>query len=243
LNDVQKRLVAAAIVAAAIGAWLLATFTVPWFYARLGETEIVLGPFGVRGESNIGFDINPWLAVVAMLSQLYFFGRLFFLGLLLLLGGPTTRKIAWYTPKGAHIQGAIVSALTIAFVAQTPQPRDVMTILFGGATFERGWGGALAIVALALAHLAIYVVARDAELSATQTWEPNKQPRRAKARQPRERPLVKAPLPPPPIGVEGDPFREPGHAPHAIKVVRHAASPEPAPRASDEQAPAPKLLT
>jgi hypothetical protein len=245
-NDftMKARLIAIALVAAAFGGWLLGMFRVPWFYAQIDNSEVAVGLLKVRDQPWIDIQMNPFVMLAGCLAMLYFFTRLFFLGLLLVLNGPTrTRKIAWYTPFGAHVQGLLVLGVVIAVFALVPTLGNKATNEVIPATIARGWGGVLTLTSLVLAQVAIAVVARDPALATTQAWaQKSAEPMRSSPPPPRERAMIKPPLSAPPRAVEASPFREPAQPNQAIKVIQPTRTPDTVPR-TDTDAPGPKLLT
>jgi len=238
----QARFTAAALVAAALGGWMLGMFQVPWFHAQIDDVEVAVNLLKVRDQSWIRVELNPFLMIAAYLAMLYFFARLFFLGLLLVLNGPTsTRKIAWYSPLGAHVQGLLVLGVMIAVFTLVPTLENKATGTAIPATFERSWGGVLTLASLVLAQVAIFVVARDPDLAATQAWTPRLPAEPVRSRPPRERPMIKPQLSAPPKDVGAGPFREPAQPSQLIKVVQPPRT-DAGPRI-DSDAPGPKLLT
>ena len=224
----KARLAALVLFAAILAGAAIALFRAPWFIARV---------YGVREPVlliDAGGSYVPLFAA-ALLVNLYFFTRFLFAGFLLVNGRPTASgTIAWFTPRGAHAQGAFALAGGIAMN------------LFVPTTDARSWGGPLFVACIALAHVAIGLVARVPQLACTQGWAaPPAQSRPKKRRRwlrtaPQERPLVKPPLPPAP-NIGGDPFRAPAPTGIAAKLVKPPAKID-APRADVDNAPAPKLL-
>jgi hypothetical protein len=233
----SKRIAMTAFIAAILGGAAYAVFSAPWFRINL---------FGYS-DAYTFIDIdasNVLLQLGAFLVVLYFFVRLLMTGLLVFLGGPTsTGKIAWYTPAGAHLQGAFAFAATIVLATLSPDLSGESSLL----TYERSWGGLLLVACAALAHVAIYLVARDSTLAKTQTWaddegKPIAKPKRRWIRAaPAERPMIKSPPLPPSAHAAGDPFRGITTAPTAMKMVQPPT--KIAPRVDDTNAPVPKLLT
>jgi hypothetical protein len=186
------------------------------------------------------------IQVIGMLVTLYFFARLFMTAILMLLGGPTsTRKIAWYTPFGAHVQCGIANVAAIAMVVVRPEVHiENMDI-----TLERSWGGPLLVGVTLLAQVAIYWIAQDRDLAVTQTWitdesdpeyVPKKKSRWVRLQQ-RERPLVKPPLSPA-ASVDANAYRAAPPTGLAAQLVTPETKTA-VPRADNTDAPQPKLLT
>jgi hypothetical protein len=235
----KKRLGMAAFLAAIIGGWALAMFEVTWYQVTLDGVTVP-----AKLENLHGRDIVP--QVIAGFVTLYFFMRLMFTGILVLLGGPTrTRKIAWFTPTGAHIQGGLAIAAAIVMVAMKPSVQ-----VFGKAALvERSWGGPLVLLCALVAQVAIAMIARDPELAVTQKWPVDETPRYRPRHhekwihaEKQDRPmLAKAPLPGP-ANVDSDPFRAGAPTGLAAELEKQQPKRE-TPRADDKDVPGPKLLT
>ncbi len=236
----KKRLGMAAFIAALIGGWALSLFELPWY--RVGYDGVSIP---AKLEDFHGGEIIP--QIVGMLITIYFFARLMFTGILVLLGGPTsTRKIAWYTPLRAHVQGGFALAAVIVAVVWTPKVKLGFADAY--ATIERSWGPWLALACTVLAHVAIHLIKRDPELARTQTWPADEEPRYVPKRkqrwihsEPQERPLVKSPPLAQGASVDAVPFREAPPVGLAANLVKPETKSE-APRADDSDAPGPKLL-
>ena len=233
----KKQLAMIALIAAILGGAAYAMFRAPWYVASTADNYFVADLRLIELETKYLIVL-----IVAALVNIYFFVRLMFTGLLVLNGGPTsTRTIAWYTPFGAHLQGAFAVAAAIVMNVLTPEHS-----IFGlPAQVERSWGGWMFLACTVAAHLAIAMIARDPELARTQTWAddegvPIKKKRRWIRAAPQERPLVRPPL----VGttnVGGDPFRAAPPTGLEAKLVKPETKKE-APRVDDKDAPAPKHL-
>lgn len=234
-----KRLAMAALIAAILAAAVVAVFHAPWYRAY----------FSVFGERVVplrmvdALDHHALVVLVALLANLYFFARLLFTGLLLLVADERTRVVAWYTPRGAHLQGAVALA---ANVALNLLPAHHSTLLQSDVPLTRSWGGPLLVVASLAAHVVIHLIARDSQLARTQVWaDADGAPLRKRSRwirAPRqERPLVKSPPLPPLAPLGGDPFRAGPATGIAARIVQPATQVA-VPRTEDKDAPDPKLL-
>jgi hypothetical protein len=230
-------------VAAAIGLAVFAMTKATWI--RVDGVELGIVP-------NNGASVilgNAAVDIALALALLYFVARLFAAGLLLALGGPLGAswkpswgqgfkrvvRVAWVSPRRAHVQGVIV--LVLACVAYALPPRlsvgghDIVNV-----AIERAVGGWLLIGGLVLAQLAIYLIARNPLLAATQLW--SSEPVRTKP------PRAAAPAKLPSARIE----RDRQHArPAAVAVVAPVVAPERVPAVTvtihDSSADSPKFLT
>jgi hypothetical protein len=176
--ELPRRLPAIALVAAAIGLALFSTTDATWF--RVQGVELGLLRSGDGASVMLGnFAVN----IVLALALLYFLARLFAAGLLLTLGGPLGAgwhlswrhglqrvvRVAWFTPRRAHVQGLIVLAIVVVALAM-PLQLSVPGIDLEHVVIERALGGWLLVASLVLAQVAFFVIARDPLLAATQVW-------------------------------------------------------------------------
>ena len=230
----RQRLAMTVVIAAILAGAIWSAFHAPWYHARTRDYATTL--------ELIDIDTYVVVLLVAMLVNLYFFVRLMFTGILVAYGGPTSKRVvAWYTPLGAHLQGACSLIAAIVMASITPAP----AFLGEPATVTRSWGGTLLVACNVLAHVAIAIIARVRVLAKTQTWvDDDGVPLRKRNRwiraAPQERPLVKPPLATA-AGI-GDPFRSAPATGLEAALVKPAVKAE-APRKDDAAAPPPKLLT
>ena len=236
----RARAAMAALIAVILAAAVVAMFHAPWY--RVSYHSLVVDE---RVYALTMFDsIDAVTAFVALLVHAYFFARMLFTGLLLVVADGRTRVVAWYTPAGAHFQAGIALAVAIGLNVLPPHPTGT---LFEPEVVGRGWGGPLLVLACLASHLVIHLIARNSKLARTQVWtddEGEPLPKRKRwIRAPRqERPLVKSPPPlAPSSAVGGDPFRGGPATGIAARIVK----PEPrlaVPRAENKDAPDPELL-
>lgn len=189
------------------------------------------------------------LLIVTFFAGVYFFIRAAYMGVTVLIGNPLVKRglfrsklqVAWMSPRGAHIHTAILLGLAIVLVAWKPTLEMARLHAPVAADISYDLGGFVLIAGLLLVHLSIYLIARNPDIAESQMWNRELAPAPA-APAPRERPMVKSPLPPPPK-VDGDPFRGPPAGELATRLVKTAAPPSAAPLAEDPTAEKPRLLT
>jgi hypothetical protein len=135
-----------------------------------------------------------FLYIGSLLGSMYFTVRLGMAGLMVVIGRPINRKVAWLSAGGAQIHGGIVLALVIATIVLAP-PQGFVPIAVG----------------LVLAQIALFLMGQYPNLAETQGWEieipqihedaiaaPASRPRpRPISVPPRPAPIVVAPIAPP----------------------------------------------
>lgn len=150
--------------------------------------------------------------------------RLGIVGVTTFLGRPLVKrglfrskmKVAWKTHVGAQLFTAIATGLAVYTTLDAP-------VRSAGIVF---------VVAFAVAHVGLYLIARDRRLAAVQLWAPPMAAPEPAAEKPPvrvARPMIDSPLPPPPR-IGDDPFRAPPPAARLedrlIKPALVTATPE-----------------
>jgi hypothetical protein len=236
-TEARVRVVAVLVVSLALQA--VAIFLAPWYIAHVNGESLTVGLLRVPDAPALGTRTNlpHTLALIAMfLAGLRYLFALARLGITALLGRPQVRRglfrsklvVAWRSSLNAHITTAILLVLAVYATLDTPQliVRDTDVVV--ATSLSHTWGGFALVLGFVIAHVGIYLIARDPLLAAAQCWAlpakidgvPTRPPSAAPARH--ERPMIKSPLPPPPTGVTGEPFRSPAAPPGRLddKIVR-----------------------
>jgi hypothetical protein len=133
--------------------------TAVWLTLALIVASCVAFGLGVESvqaaKSHRGLSAGVFVLYIgSLLGSMYFTVRLGFAGLMVILGKPINRTVAWMSATGAKIHGAIVLALVIATIVLAP-PQGFMPIAVG----------------LVLAQIALFLMGQYPNLAESQGWE------------------------------------------------------------------------
>lgn len=136
-----------------------------------------LGAKALQGSpTRHGLGMESYIALLGgLLGSVYFIARLGYAGAMIIFGIPPSQKVAWTSPFGAHLQGGFVLALVIAAMVLTNEKLVAVAI------------------SNVLAHAALIVIGRYANLREAQGWDVEEVPASAPIlatprQQPRPRP-------------------------------------------------------